>query len=103
MGIKYGREIQHAFKNNSTAFSFFPFVGFATGNNMTSSVLQKRTYKPGDRIAIIGSGACGLAVARSLVDSGVAPSKIQILEKSDQVGGKVQTVTVDGRPFHFHN
>jgi phytoene dehydrogenase-like protein len=66
-----------------------------------SQPLPKRVYHSGDRIAIIGAGAGGLAVARSLIDHGVDPHKIEVFEKSPNAGGKVKTTTVDGRPFEL--
>lgn len=66
-----------------------------------SQPFPKRIYHPEDRIAIIGAGAGGLAVARSLVENGVDPRKIEIFEKSATAGGKVKTIVVDGRPVEI--
>ena len=44
-------------------------------------------------VLVIGAGLAGLACARSLVDQGLA---VQVLERSDAVGGRVRTDMVDG-------
>ena len=47
-------------------------------------------------IAILGAGASGLTLARSLTDLGF--DRVVIFERAAQVGGKSCTVDIDGRP-----
>jgi glycine/D-amino acid oxidase-like deaminating enzyme len=78
------------------------FIGASvTSQAATPPPFPKRAYHPGARIAILGAGAGGLAVARSLIDHGVDPHKIEVFEKSESAGGKVKTILVDGRPVEL--
>ncbi|HWU43766.1 MAG TPA: FAD/NAD(P)-binding protein, partial [Bdellovibrio sp.] len=58
--------------------------------------LTKRSYKQGDRISIIGAGATGLAIARTLVNEGVPPQNITVIEKESEAGGKVKSIKAEG-------
>lgn len=55
------------------------------------------THSGDMRIAIIGAGPAGLAAAERLTDRGYAD--VSIFEGDSQVGGKVLTRQVDGRPY----
>src|SRR5215467_11182076 len=60
----------------------------------TSSQSSRRL--PADtRIAIIGAGSSGVMAACSLVDKGYR--RITLFEASDRIGGKVETVQIDGQ------
>ena len=50
----------------------------------------------GRRVCVLGGGATGLAIARALKDAGHAPV---VLESQADVGGKCQSVTIDGRVY----
>ena len=43
-------------------------------------------------LIIIGAGASGLAAASRLVEKGIDPSKITILEAENRIGGRILTV-----------
>ncbi len=47
-------------------------------------------------VAIVGAGIAGLAVARSLTAAGL---HVVVLEARDRLGGRVETVRVDGGPI----
>lgn len=48
------------------------------------------------KIAILGAGITGLAVARTLLEGGVDPSDVQVLEAAGVAGGLCGSKTVDG-------
>lgn len=50
------------------------------------------------KIGIIGAGISGLSVARLLKDK----FEVEILEKSNVVGGIARTKDVDGKPYHVN-
>lgn len=52
----------------------------------------------GDRVIVVGGGAAGLTVARTLLDKGCA---VVLLEAEDAVGGKVTGTRVDGRYYEL--
>ena len=51
---------------------------------------------PGTSIAIVGGGASGLTLARTLADLGF--TRVVVFERSAEVGGKSCTIDIDGRP-----
>ena len=55
-------------------------------------------------VVVVGAGLAGLAAARTLHQAGV---QVQVIEASDEVGGRVRTDIVDGltldRGFQLHN
>ena len=51
------------------------------------------------RIAIIGAGAAGLTAALTLSDMGY--QQVTVFEASDQVGGKINSISVDGRAYEL--
>lgn len=54
-------------------------------------------YKGERNMAIIGGGISGLATALAAIEHGQNPSKIQIYEGSDRLGGKIQSAMVGDR------
>jgi protoporphyrinogen oxidase len=48
------------------------------------------------KIAILGAGVSGLALARFLVEGGVAPDAITLFEADSVAGGLCRSKTVDG-------
>jgi monoamine oxidase len=52
--------------------------------------------EPGERVAVIGAGAAGLAAARLLADSGFS---VMVIEARDRIGGRIQTITDDTWPM----
>ena len=44
-------------------------------------------------VVVIGAGLSGLAAARTLQRSG---QKVMVLEQSPEIGGRVQTLDIDG-------
>ena len=51
--------------------------------------------EPGERIAVIGAGAAGIAAARQLMDDGF---DVLVIEARDRIGGRIQTLTDDSWP-----
>ncbi|RCG29672.1 FAD-dependent oxidoreductase [Sphaerisporangium album] len=51
---------------------------------------------PPRRVCVLGAGASGLTLARELVRLG---HEVVVLENTDQVGGKAESVYVDGRAY----
>lgn len=43
-------------------------------------------------VIIIGAGAAGLAAASRLVEKGLHPAQITILEAENRIGGRIHTV-----------
>lgn len=52
-----------------------------------------------DRVAVIGAGAAGLSAAHMLRKRGYA--NVTVFERADRVGGKCETVSVDGRNYEL--
>lgn len=50
------------------------------------------------KIGVIGAGISGMSIARLLKDD----FEIEVLEKSDVVGGIARTKDVDGKPYHVN-
>lgn len=50
------------------------------------------------QVVIIGAGISGLATALALTDSGMEPSEVLILERSDRVGGRTLDIPIPGYP-----
>ncbi|MDF1838690.1 MAG: oleate hydratase, partial [Planctomycetota bacterium] len=48
------------------------------------------------KIAILGAGVSGLALARYLVQGGVSPSDLKIFESAPVAGGLCRSETIDG-------
>jgi protoporphyrinogen oxidase len=48
---------------------------------------------------ILGAGPSGLAFAHALIEGGVAPPRIRVLEKEEEPGGLCRSVGVDGAPL----
>lgn len=48
---------------------------------------------------ILGAGPTGLTIAHSLIDGGVSPDRILVIEKEDRAGGLCRSETVDGAPL----
>lgn len=48
-------------------------------------------------ILIIGAGAAGLAAASRLIENGLSPTSVTILEAQNRIGGRVNTTTHEGR------
>lgn len=73
------------------------------------NMLQRTCYIPSPtavrvtpldaRIAIIGAGAAGLTAAHTFKNLGY--TQVTVFECSADVGGKIQTVTHDGRPYEL--
>ncbi|WP_120339563.1 flavin monoamine oxidase family protein [Cryobacterium soli] len=57
--------------------------------------LLQSAAEPGERVAVIGAGAAGLAAARQLADAGFS---VMVIEARDRLGGRVDTVTDDAWP-----
>jgi|688.fasta_scaffold532506_1 spermine oxidase len=51
-------------------------------------------------LIIIGAGASGLAAASRLIERGLDPTKITILEAENRIGGRIFTVP-HGNFFYF--
>ena len=51
------------------------------------------------KIAILGAGVSGLALARFLVEGGLAPESISLFEAGAHVGGLCQSKTVEGYTY----
>jgi protoporphyrinogen oxidase len=47
----------------------------------------------------LGAGPSGLAVAHALLDSGVQPDELRVLERESEVGGLCRSKDVDGAPL----
>jgi len=54
-----------------------------------------RTHRP-VKIAILGAGVSGLALARFLVEGGLAADSISLFEAGPRVGGLCRSKTVEG-------
>lgn len=63
-----------------------------------ASVLNGQT-DPRQRVAVIGAGAAGLTAALTLSDMGYRD--VTVFEASDQAGGKIHSVSVDGRVYEM--
>lgn len=61
-------------------------------NSYQEKGLKKKKYRAGDKIAIIGSGIAGLAIARSLLSKGVPGKDITVYEERNLPGGKTRGV-----------
>lgn len=59
----------------------------------------ENTITANSSIAIIGAGAAGLSAAEALKKKGY--SSITLYERSDRVGGKCNTVEIDGREYEY--
>lgn len=68
--------------------------------SLASSSRKLVNYKT-DHFVIIGAGATGLTAARTLLTAGVLPSQITILERNKTAGGKVNSISIDGRPYEM--
>lgn len=66
--------------------------------------LQKRTFKGGDQIGIVGAGIAGLSIARSLIRKGVPGASITIFDERNLPGGKTRGLFIKdstGKPRHY--
>lgn len=54
-----------------------------------------------DSVVIIGAGLAGLIAARSLVRNATGPIDITIVERDHRIGGRVETVLLDGVPVEL--
>lgn len=54
---------------------------------------------PASRIAIVGAGITGLTVAHELRKRGF--KNITVFERAPSIGGKADTVTIEGRPYNL--
>lgn len=52
-------------------------------------------------VIIVGAGASGLAAASRLVENGVDPLNITILEAQNRIGGRIHTITNDGNYMFY--
>ncbi|TFB97029.1 FAD-binding protein [Cryobacterium adonitolivorans] len=52
--------------------------------------------EPGERVAVIGAGAAGIAAARLLSDAGFT---VLVIEARDRLGGRIHTVNSDSWPM----
>lgn len=50
-------------------------------------------------VIIIGAGASGVAAAARLIENGLKPWNITILEARNRIGGRVHTAIDEGRLF----
>lgn len=55
--------------------------------------LTPTTIPPSGLVVVVGAGFAGLACARALADAG---REVIVLEAQDRIGGRVQTVEIDG-------
>jgi len=60
---------------------------------------KKKNRNLGQKIAIIGAGAAGLTAADRLIELGY--TNVTVFEKEKEVGGKVMTHYVDGKPYEL--
>lgn len=51
------------------------------------------------KVAIIGAGYTGLAIAKKLIDSGC---KVEIFEKSNEIGGIAKSINIEGTKLEKH-
>ena len=68
----------------------------ARGSGQRAARALADVAEPGERVAVIGAGAAGIAAARQLTDAGFT---VLVIEARDRVGGRIQTVTSDSWPM----
>ena len=54
-------------------------------------------HSKAQKVIVIGAGIAGLSAASYLVENGV--SEIVLLESRERIGGRIQTVTENGKPL----
>lgn len=77
------------------------FASSALGADFSSGKLQKRVYRTGNTVAVVGAGVSGIAVVKGLIENGVPAKAITVIERDSLVGGKVRTVNFEGRPYEL--
>jgi len=68
----------------------------ARGSGQRAARELTAAAEPGERVAVIGAGAAGLAAARQLADDGFT---VMVIEARDRLGGRIQTVTNKSWPI----
>ena len=68
----------------------------ALGSGQRAARALADVAEPGERVAVIGAGAAGIAAARLLTDAGFT---VLVIEARDRLGGRIQTVTNDSWPI----
>ena len=68
----------------------------ARGSGQRAARALADVAEPGERVAVIGAGAAGIAAARVLTDAGFT---VLVIEARDRVGGRIQTVSSDSWPM----
>ena len=68
----------------------------ARGSGLDAATALMQIAEPGERVAVIGAGAAGLAAARQLADAGFT---VMVLEARNRLGGRIHTVTDDAWPM----
>ena len=68
----------------------------ARGSGRDAATTLMEIAEPGERVAVIGAGAAGLAAARQLADAGFT---VMVLEARNRLGGRIHTVTDDSWPM----
>lgn len=64
-----------------------------------SEKIARPTVNKTDRIAIVGAGITGLTIAHELRKRGFA--NVTVFEKAASIGGKADTVYIEGRPYNL--
>lgn len=54
------------------------------------------------KFAVVGAGVGGIIAAFELIERGVAPDQIVLLEAQDEIGGRAQTIRYGGRFFDIY-
>ncbi len=54
-------------------------------------------------VLIIGAGAAGLAAASRLIENGLSPKNITVLEAQNRIGGRMYTITHEGNKKAYYN
>lgn len=50
-------------------------------------------------VIVIGAGASGIAAASRLIENGLNPKNITILEAQNRIGGRIHTIVEGGRTY----
>ncbi len=54
-------------------------------------------YQQRYKVIVIGAGIAGLSTVNHLVNNGIKPDDILVLEARNRIGGRIHTVDIDGQ------